>query len=305
MSKPTLFLCVSLAASTLLTSQSQAQCPGNIHSLHATFTQRSQIIVPVSINAAGLYDFLVDTGTLITMVDPALASELGLKPQASIGVVAVTQAQRASIQAVDSLSIEGHSIQKPLLITHDLSQIQASNPRIRGILGQNFLAHFDLLMDYQHKLLCLDETGKLQQSLVGEHLPLVEPRTRETDFPFAQPLLIQAHLTGSSRQILLRLDSGSNMPLLYDGDRDSVSWIQKQPSLTGRVVGNSNQSFAAIPPQDIYLGSRALTQVTFVMPLKSTHSRSMHGEDGLLPTSLLRQIFISYNNRFIILFPKG
>jgi hypothetical protein len=305
MSQSRLLLCVTLAASTLATLQSQAQCPGNIHSLHAEFVQRSQILVPVRINGSGPWDFLVDTGNLITMVDPALAAELALRPTTSIGVVAVTQAQRAAIQVVDSISVEEHSIQQPLLITHELSQLQASNPRIRGILGQNFLAHFDLLMDYQHKLLCLDETGQLQQSLAGEHLPLVEPRTRETDFPFAQPLIIQAHLTASSRQILLRLDSGSNMPLLYDGDQDSVSWIQKQPSLTGRVVGNSNQSFAATPTQDIYFGSHALTQVTFVTPLKSTHSRSMHGEDGLLPTSLLRRIFISYNNRFIILSPKG
>src|SRR5271155_3095437 len=132
MHKTRLFLCVSLAASTLLASQSQAQCPGNIHSLHATFLQRSQIIVPVSINGSGPYDFLVDTGNLITMVDPALASELGLKPQASIGVVAVIQAERASIEVVDSLSVDSHTIQKPLVITHDLSQLQASNPRLRG-----------------------------------------------------------------------------------------------------------------------------------------------------------------------------
>ena len=299
------FLCVSLAALTLSTSQLQAQCPGNIHSLHATFVQRSQIIVPVNINGAGPYDFLVDTGNLITIVDPALASELGLKPQASIGVVAVNHAERASIEVVDSLSVDSHTIQKPLVVTHDLSQLQASNPRLRGILGQNFLAHFDLLIDYEHKLLCLDETRQLQQSLGGEHIPLVEPQNRETDFPFAQPLLIHVHLAGSSvRQTLLRLDSGSNMPLLYVGDQEEPAWIQRKPALTAHVAGKSDQAFALMSPRDIHVGSHSFNQVSFIAPLTNGRNRSNPEEDGLLPTSLLRRIFISYVDHFVIVSPK-
>ena len=76
MTTRTILLCVSLVTATLPALQSKAQCPGNIQSLHATFIQRSQIVVPVSINGASPYDFLVDTGTLITMVDPALTLEL-------------------------------------------------------------------------------------------------------------------------------------------------------------------------------------------------------------------------------------
>lgn len=304
MFKAWLSLCAGLTVATLSTFQSQAQCPGNIHSLHATFAQRSQIIVPVSVNGAGPYDFLVDTGNLITMVDPALASELGLKPQASIGVVAVTQAERASIEVVDSLAVDSHTIQKPLVVTHDLSQLQSSNPRIRGILGQNFLAHFDLLIDYDHKLLCLDGTKQLQQNIAGEHIPLVEPQNRETDFPFAQPLLIHVHIMGASgKQTLLRLDSGSNMPLLYNPDQDSPSWIRRNSTLTSHVIGKSDQSFALLPPRNIRLGTRSLNQVPFVTPLKSgRHSDPQ--EDGLLPTSLLRRIFISYVDHFVIVAPK-
>jgi hypothetical protein len=51
--------------------------------------------------------------------------------------------------------------------------------------------------------------------------------------------------------------------------------------------------------------ARSLNQVSFIAPLKNGRSRSNPGEDGLLPTSLRRRIFISYNDRFIILSPKG
>ena len=38
----------------------------------------SMIIVPVSINGSGSYDFLLDTGCAKTMIDQKLAEELGL-----------------------------------------------------------------------------------------------------------------------------------------------------------------------------------------------------------------------------------
>ena len=46
------------------------------------------------------------------------------------------------------------------IYTQDLGPIQAADPRIRGVLGENgenFLAHFDHVIDYADKLLCLDK----------------------------------------------------------------------------------------------------------------------------------------------------
>src|SRR5215813_6584559 len=45
------------------------------------------MIVPVTINGAGPYQFLLDTGTNTTLVDPSLAAELSLK---SVGKMALT-----------------------------------------------------------------------------------------------------------------------------------------------------------------------------------------------------------------------
>jgi predicted aspartyl protease len=42
---------------------------------------RYQIVLAVSINRSGPYDFLLDTGTQITMIDPSLADELQLDTQ--------------------------------------------------------------------------------------------------------------------------------------------------------------------------------------------------------------------------------
>jgi Aspartyl protease len=305
MTTRTILLCISLVTATLPAHQSGSQCPGSIHSLHASFVQRSQIVVPVSINGASPHDFLVDTGTLITIVDPLLASELQLKPQASIGVTAVTNAEHAAIGILDTLAVETYQIQKPLFIIHNLTQLQAANPRIRGILGQNFLNHFDVLIDYAHRLLCLDETRLMQQNLKGEHTPLVKPQNPETDFPFAQPLLIAVHLPdATARQTLLRLDSGSNTPLLYAGKQDSPAWISHRPTISAHVVGTAEQSFAILSPQDMRIGKRSLNQISFMTPVEKGPSPSNREEDGLLPTAIFKQIFISYGDHYVILAPQ-
>jgi hypothetical protein len=64
----------SLALATFPTSCA-SHCPGNVTSLRLRLVQRSQI-VPVKINHTGPYDFLVDTGAQVSIVDPALLLRL-------------------------------------------------------------------------------------------------------------------------------------------------------------------------------------------------------------------------------------
>jgi hypothetical protein len=47
------------------------------------------MIVAVSVNHSGPYNFLLDTGTQVTMVDPSLAAELHLNTQGSAEVAGV------------------------------------------------------------------------------------------------------------------------------------------------------------------------------------------------------------------------
>jgi hypothetical protein len=107
---------------------------------------------------------MVDTGTRITVVDPSLASELGLKPQGTVGLVTFASYAQASVTVPDRLEAASHVVEKPIVVVQELGQIQAADSRIRGVLGENLLAPFDLLIDYPHKLLRLDETGLVEGS---------------------------------------------------------------------------------------------------------------------------------------------
>src|SRR5258708_24619999 len=74
---------LGLAATIAPTLPAEPDYPGNVASLPLHLTNRHQMIVAVSVNHSGPYNFLLDTGTQMTMDDPALAAELHLNTQGS------------------------------------------------------------------------------------------------------------------------------------------------------------------------------------------------------------------------------
>lgn len=75
-----------------------------------------------------------------------------------------------------------------------LTQMQASEPEIRGILSENFLMRFDLLLRLGHKLLCLDEDHLIEHQIAGDRIRIIP----SLDFPdtpeIPQPILVPVRL---------------------------------------------------------------------------------------------------------------
>jgi hypothetical protein len=296
-----LIVAVSLANLSFPVLQAKSRCPGGAASVTPRFVQRTLIVIPVNINQAGPFDFMVDTGSQLTVVDPLLAAELDLKPQGTVGLVSVATYTHASITVLDTLEAASHVVEKPHVVVQDLGQIQAADSRIRGVLGENFLAHFDLLIDYEGKLLCLDETSAMRESVRGEHIPLVPPQDPQSELPFTERLVVSVHLAGvGTREILLQLDTGSDGPILYAGTKERELRILDQATRQGANVSKAQQAFAVLPPQDMRIGSRTLSRVSFVTPVSSENNVPSRQEDGLLPTALFRRVFISSSDHYAI-----
>jgi hypothetical protein len=296
-----LIVAVSLANLSLPVLQAKSRCPGGAASVTPRFVQRALIVIPVRINQTGPYDFVVDTGSQVTVIDPSLALELDLKPQGTVGLIAVASFAQASVTVLDRLEAGSNVVEKPLAIVNDLGQIQAADPRIRGLLGENFLAHFDLFIDYAHKLLCLDETNALRESVRGEHIPLVTPQYPESELPFMERLVVSVHLSGArTREILLQLDSGSDGPLLYPATKERELRILDQATPRGTTVSRAQQAFADLPPQDMRIGSRTLSRVSFATPVSPGRDVPSRQEDGLLPTLLFQRVFISASDHYVV-----
>src|SRR6202030_1766920 len=102
---------IALAAAILPVLRAEPHCPGNVASLRLRLVQRSQIIIPVKINHTGPYDFLVDTGAQVTTVDPALAAELHLRTQGTVGVTGVGVYAPAPLTQLESVDAGSHIVE--------------------------------------------------------------------------------------------------------------------------------------------------------------------------------------------------
>ena len=262
-------------------------------------------MIPVKINQSGPFEFMVDTGSQLNVIDPALATQLHLKSQGTVGLVATAAYSQASVGELDSLEAGSHQVLKPLVVVQDLGPIQAADPRIRGVLGENFLAHFDVLIDYQHKLLCLDQAKLMEKYVRGERIPLVTSKHPETEVPFSQRLVVSVNLSDTGTQpILLQIDSGSDGPILYAGNKELEQPLLKRAKLQGPEVSSASRAFAVLPPQDMRLGNRIVRQVPFVTPASGSQNVPVREEDGILATVLFQRVYVSHTDRFVIFDPK-
>lgn len=298
-------LSLSLVTMTVSALQAEPHCPGNVAGVRPRFVQRALIVIPVKINQTGPFDFMVDTGSQITVIDPSLALQLDLKSQGTIGLVAVASYSQAAVGVLDTLEADSHVVEKPLVVVQDLGQIQAADPRIRGVLGENFLAHFDLLIDYEHKLLCLDDTRGLQKKVRGERIPLLAPKHPEDQLPFTERLIIAVSLSDAgNRKILLQVDSGSDGPILYAGNKETELPLLKRATRQGGNVSKAQQAFSLLPLQDLSIGSSTLGKIAFVTPASAAQDVPDREEDGVLPTVLFQSVYISYADHFVVFNPK-
>jgi hypothetical protein len=168
------------------------------------------------------------------------------------------------------------------------------DPRIRGILGGNFLGHFDVLIDYGHSMLCLDDAKVMEPKIKGKHIALVTPPDPNGGVLSTEPLIIPVHLSGiPGRPLLQLLDSGTNVPLLYDSGKDMASGFSVSSPIHDRGPDGVERVFAVLPPQDMQIGTLAVHQISFVTPAATRKDIPKVGVDGLLPTAIFRRVYIS------------
>jgi hypothetical protein len=261
------------------------------------------LVIPVKVNGLGPYDFMVDTGSELNVVDPALAAQLKLKSQGQVGLIATATVSQASVVVLDSLETGSRRIANAIAAVQDLGPVQAADRRIRGVLGENFLRHFDLLIDYRHHLLCLDDTKLMQTQLRGEPIPLISSKDGNTNSQISDRLVVYVNLASALRPILLQVDSGSDGPILYGGKKDLLEPLLKRTHLQEPAAGQARSAFAVLPPQDMTLGSRTIRKVPFVTPVKASLNPDRN-EDGILPTVLFQRVFVSHADRYIVFDPK-
>src|ERR1700722_12330869 len=216
---------------------------------------------------------------------------LHLETQGAAIVAGAGSRQSASIAKLDLLEAGSRSVANQRVVVYDLQNLQSADLHIQGILGEDFLEHFDMLIDNAHNLLCLDDTGAMRAGVKGTHIPLVDPVEAANGAVLPDLLIIAAHLTDGTRPVRLVLDSGANAPVLYNTSQYMALELTQTVVLRGNGVDGAQRIFSALPPQDVKIGPLELSGVPFFRLAGSQKDPMAKGFDGVLTMGLFRRVF--------------
>jgi hypothetical protein len=294
-----------LAATIVPALPAEPRCPGNTASVPFRLVNRYQMIVAVSVNHSGPYNFLLDTGAQMTMVDPALAAELHLNTQGSTGVAGVGFLASAPFAQLDLLEVGSHAVANQKVLVFDFQNSHSVDLHLfRGVLGEDFLGEFDMLIDNAHNLLCLDDSSAMAADVKGPHIALVAPVRATNGMPALRSLIIAARLSDATRPVRLKLDSGTNVSFLFYTARYMPLELLARTSLLGGGLDRAQRPVSTMPPQDLQIGSLEVPKVSFFTYADSSEGLSRTSAyDGLLTLGIFRRVFICHAHHFAVFEP--
>jgi predicted aspartyl protease len=250
------------------------------------------IVIPVTVNGAGPYEFMLDTGSNTTLIHTEFARALRLRPIDRVELVTVGGSRILPRARLESVAIGGKSATNLESLFSDLREVRAVKPEIRGVLGMNFLARFNFMINYRERRIELEDEDELEKSLRGERSPIEWREGRA---------LVSAQ-SGKNKIRRLVLDSGIASPLLFTADwRDpELDWapgapqpLQARSDLGSRLARQKR------------LRNFGVGGVSFYdLPVAVVAASEGRVEDGLLPTCLFQSVYFNSRKKFVMLNPK-
>src|SRR5262249_301565 len=241
------------------------------------------------IEGRGPYDFLVDTGTNSTVVDEELAAELHLRPVDRIQLVSITGAQIVPRAFVESLTLGSRRAPDLEVLVEPSKELHALDSRIRGVVGQNFLSHFNYLIDYRHRQITFEGPSNPELKLRGIRVPFTSSEGR---------MLITVKLSsiGSPRRMVL--DTGISSPVFFTRLRSAFP----QPGTTMSLNDLASHTPAGVQgTSEIKIADQQIVSLPVVLVAVLSPDRS---EDGLMPAVPFNSIYVDNRQNSIILNPK-
>jgi hypothetical protein len=262
-------------------------------------TNQGLLVVQVSINGSGPYSFVLDTGSNRTLVRKELLENLSIASGIPVPAHLATGVSYVHQAVVSSVSVAGLAVHDLEVEGIDAGQFSGLKGSFQGVLGEDFLKHFDILIDNHAKTLTLDETTELAHSLTGHHLPLSASGTRD-GHSTTDRLVFDLKLPLSTRTTHFLIDSGANHTMFFPtGTLPSQSRTTRAGTIQTFSGSGSGRCHTNVVSLEI--GNDILQGVDLAF------CEGMRGNtdvDGLLPTSNFKRLFISHSGAYAIANPR-
>jgi predicted aspartyl protease len=258
--------------------------------IHFRLAHNALVVVPVMVGKEGPYDFVLDTGANTSIVDPGIAAHLAMVP-----IDTVPQTTLAGIRAlrrgfVPALSIGAMHVESVEVVVKDLSELRNLDPRIVGIAGENFLARFSYLLDYQQHVIRLERDTEIRDAIEGQRVPLETGGNQ-----MLIPLEAQSR---NHAKLRLLLDSGANSVVLL---RAAARALELSPQAE-EVATTSNGQIGLQTGRlhELLIGREKFHDLPVALPAAELSNIG----DGLLPTNLFTALYINSREGFVVLNPR-
>ena len=251
------------------------------------------LIVSMRVNGRGPYDFVLDTGTNTSLIEPELAAKLELHAVDRIALSTLTGSAPLPRYIVNSISIGKTNIPDVEMLSQALPALHRLDAGIRGILGLNALREFSFQIDNEHKRLDLFMDEPLPHYAKSYRVAVQVAHDR-----IVIPVSAEAAIGGVWK---LELDSGVSQVIVF-GER--IFGTKRANAATTRVMTNSSENSAAkIRNESFEVGAARFTNFPIVV-FGSKSVPPPPGEDGLLPVSLFRAIFFDRTTSSLVFVAK-
>jgi predicted aspartyl protease len=245
------------------------------------------VVVPVSINGRGPFQFLLDTGSSHSVISRSLADKLVLPFIARTSVTTSTGREWRPVVSLNQTTIGSAQSEGLLASVAPAAQLDDIARGIEGIIGQDFLFDLNYTLDYRRKrLVWRDDDTRAD----GVRLPLVAQEGR---------YLVRIEVGDNGRSVLLVPDSGADGFVMFaQNGRTGVS-LEPGAQITS-IHSLSGEQFARTMTLDeLRLGS--LTVKNQRVAVVARNQEDVAEGDGLLPLHLFASVSFNAREQCLVL----
>jgi hypothetical protein len=125
------------------------------------------VVDGVFLNGHGPYRFIIDTGAQVNQVEASTARKLGVAATFQVKMATVAGIIPVAGGQIDEVSLGSAAASSQQFLFTALDVAHRLSPEIEGVLGQEFLARFDYLLDFANHRLGFGEAAPEGGNRVG------------------------------------------------------------------------------------------------------------------------------------------
>lgn len=182
--------------------------------------------VPVMVDGAGPFNFMIDTGSQATAVTYQINEGLGLVPFATATLVGMASRRPVDMVAVGSIAFGQHTVRDVISPVLDAEHVGAD-----GIIGLDSLQDLRVLIDFREETIAVQDVSQLDNYRSGFEIVV---RARQE---LGQLLITDAEVEGVRATVII--DTGAQMSIGSLALREQIRAKRAQEVTTTDVNGVS------------------------------------------------------------------